>query len=124
MKADLKEVLTSLPDFEDFLKLAADIREASVNKLTIEKNIKKIEADIVREVTNNPDYFLGGKAPSFNYIDATYKYTGLDGELLPLRSNLIEATALLDELRLRMDIYKNLLEIWRTLSANERASSL
>lgn len=124
MKTDLKEVLANLPDFEQFLELAETMRITSVKKLTLEKELKEKEAEVIRTVTSDPQYFNGGKSPSFNYIDSTYRYTGFKGELLPIRAELIEATATLDHLKLKMDIYKNLLEIWRTLSANERSSSL
>lgn len=124
MKTDLKEILESLPDFEQLSELASQIREASVVKLNIEKEIKKGEAQIVKMAVTDPAFAVNGKAPPVSFIEATYKYTGFNGELIPWREKYIEACGLLEELRMRMDIYKTMFDVWRTLSANERGNTM
>lgn len=124
MKTDLKEILASLPDFDALTELAGKIRELSVKKLMIEKEIRKAESHAVLVVTGNPVWFRDGKPLPMSLVESTYKYTGLEGEILPLREQYIEACGELDELKMRMDIYKNMFDVWRTLSANERSLSL
>lgn len=124
MNSNIKEVLESIPDFSEFLNLADEISKMSLEKMFIEKNIKAREAEIVKTVTTESQYFQGGKPPSMSYIDSTYRYSGLNGELLELRGKLSEATAELERLKIRLSVYKDMLEVWRTLSANERSTSL
>lgn len=121
MKSNLEEILEKIPDFEQFLEVASEIRQASLNKMLLEKEIKAGEAKVFRKAMTDEQYQVNGKAPAVSYVDSAYKHTGLDGELLPLRESLIEATAELDELKLRLEVYKSMLDVWRTLSANERS---
>jgi hypothetical protein len=124
MKTDLKEILVNLPDFDELSNLAHKIREASVKKLMIEKDIKRAEAKVVSTVVGNSAWFRDGKPLAMSVIESTYKYTGLEGEIIPLREQYIESCGELDELRLTMDIYKNMFDVWRTLSANERSLNI
>lgn len=120
MNTNIDAVLKSIPDFEEFVKLSEEIGDLSFQKLVIEKDIKKAEANIVKEATVNTTYQIGGKTPSMSFIENTYKYTGFDGELLDLRTKLAEITATLEKRRLLLSIYRDMLDVFRTLSANER----
>ena len=124
MKENINELIKKLPDYEDFIRLAEAIESISRERARLEIAIKSKESDIVKRVTTDPVYFQGGKSPSMTYIDTAFKYTGLDGELLPLRESLASKTAEVDKLKMTMDIYKTMLDIWRTLSANERKAAL
>ena len=119
MKKNLEEAFESIPDYEEFLGLVDEIAKVSLEKMDIERAIKAKEAETVMTVNNNKDYWQNGKPPAMNFIDATYKFTGLSGELLEYRNSLAGATAELDRLKLRLSVYKDMLEVWRTLSANE-----
>lgn len=115
-----KDILKKIPDFDDMLGIIDNITELQRRKLVLDVEIKNAESDVVREVTTNPDYFQSGKQPSMSYIDATYKHRGVKDEIIPMRMELANVVADLDRLRNRLDAFKTLLEIWRTLSANER----
>lgn len=124
MKENINELIKKLPDYEDFMNLAEKIESFSKEKSMLEIKIKSRESEIVKTVTTDPAYFQMGKAPSMAYIDAAYKYAGLSNELIPMRELLADRTVQVDKLKLTMDIYRTMLDIWRTLSANERKASL
>lgn len=124
MNSNVKEIFNIIPDFEEFMKLTDEIGELSFKKMKLEKDIKAKEADVVKVVTSDQKYFSGGKPLSMSFIDSTYKYTGLDNELLQEREALADITAQLEKRKLQLAIYKDMLEVWRTLSANERSSAL
>jgi hypothetical protein len=71
-----------LPDLEKLEKLIQEINTISLEIARLSVNIKLTEADIVREVTTNPTYWINGKQPSMNYIETTYMYTGLGDGLV------------------------------------------
>ncbi|KKM93425.1 hypothetical protein LCGC14_1208570 [marine sediment metagenome] len=115
---------TELPDFDDLFKVAEKIKSFSISRLHLQIRIKKIEADTVREVTLNSKYFIKNKAPSMAYIEATYKYTGIDNELIELRHKLASLT---NELEYKKNVFlvmRDMISIYQTVSANARASLL
>lgn len=115
-----KDVLSKIPDFDDMMKIIDEITELQRRKLVLDVEIKTAESNVVREVTTNPDYFQSGKQPSMAYIDATFKHRGIADEIIPMRMELANVVSELDKLKNQLDAFKSLLEIWRTLSANER----
>lgn len=124
MNTNLREIFSSIPDFDEFMKLVDEIGFLSFNKMSLEKDIKTAEANVVRECITSDKYFQGGKPPSMSYIESTYKYTGLNNEILPLRERYADLSAQLDKRKLQLSVYRDMLEVWRTLSANERSTSL
>jgi hypothetical protein len=121
MEITAAEILKKLPDFSDLVTIADDIAATIVEKLMLDKEIKQEEARIIKEVMTNPVYLIGGKIPSMTLIGSTYAYTGFSGELIPVREKLILATAKLEKLKSRLDLYKEFLSMWRSLNASERA---
>jgi hypothetical protein len=122
MKGTPEEVLKAIPDFEEFTKLAEEISALMYKKLSLDAQIKDGESNVFKIASTDEKYLQGGKAPSSTAIDNTFKYPGLNGELLPLRNELAKATAELEGKRLQYDIYKQMVEIWRTLSSNQRTA--
>jgi hypothetical protein len=112
----------TLPDFDDMASLSEKIGDTLKKKLILELEIQLAEADIVKEVTTNADFFVNGKAPSMNLIDATYKFKGLQGELFPKRIAVAELTADVERYRRLYSILHDKIEVWRTQSANDRSS--
>jgi hypothetical protein len=102
----------TLPDFEEMQGLIQRIREKSVEVSKLDIQIKFLEAMTFRAGKEQ------GMAVSF--IDNAYKVTGFNNEILPLRERLGESTAELNALRHELDLDKSLIEVWRTISANER----
>jgi hypothetical protein len=124
MKDNIKEILKALPDFEDLMKLATEISNLMYLKMSIDAEIKVGEAKVFQETSTNPKYLIGGKLPTTSYVNETFKYTGLENELIPTRDRLAKTIAALEEKKLQMDIYKTMIEVWRTLSSNERSATL
>ena len=124
MKGSPEEVLKAIPDFEEFTKLAEEITALMYKKLSLDTQIKDGESIVFRVASTEERFFQGGKPPSSTAIDNTYKYPGLAGELLPLRQELAKATADLEGKKLQYDIYKQMVEIWRTLCSNQRTAGL
>lgn len=120
MKSSVKEVLESIPDFDDFLKLADEIGDLSFKKMQMDNVIKTKEATIVATAMTDVKYFVSGKQPSMSFIENTYKQVGFDGELINDRSILADITATLEKRKIQLSIYRDMLEVFRTLSANER----
>ncbi len=119
-----KQVLEKLPDYSDLMELTEEIAKVSAKKLFLDNKIRAMESDVVLRVTKDQSFFQNGKPPSMSFIDVTYRFTGINNEIIPLRDELAEYICKLDSLKIRMDVYKQLFEIWRTLSANERHVAL
>lgn len=117
-----KQVLEKLPDYSDLMELTEEIAKVSAKKLFLDNKIKAMESEVVLRVTKDQSFYQNGKPPSMSFIDVTYRFTGINNEIIPLRDELASYTCKLDSLKIRMDVYKQLFEIWRTLSANERVS--
>ena len=112
----------SLPDFEDMYSTIDKIKEYSLKKLAKELEIKAQVSKVVAEVMTNPQYFLNGKAPSMNFVEKTYFFSGLDGELLPLRDDLAGIVSTLEHLKLKFSLDNSMIDVWRTMEANKRRS--
>ena len=112
------------PDFEDVMKIVERIRELSLASAILENKIKFTESEIVVEATANEKYFINGKPPSMTYINSTYKVTGFDNELKKMRQDLVEMQSELEYRKNLLGVQKDKLEVWRTESANQRASVL
>jgi|SRR3990172_12777974 len=121
MKSNLKDILESIPDFEDFMKLASEIAELSLKKMQLENIIRAKESKAVTQVNIDQGYWMNGKPPSMSYIESTYKYTGVDGKLVEDRSKLAETTAMLEKKKIQLSIYRDMINLFQTVSANERS---
>lgn len=124
MNSNLKELAESIPDFDEMINLADEIGELSFKKMQLENRIKAEESAIVAKVYSDVKYYVGGKPPSMSFIESTYKYTGLDGQLTQKREELAYVTSILEKSKLRLYIYKDMLEVFRTVSANERSVAI
>jgi hypothetical protein len=114
--------MTQLPDFDDLQRLIENIGYLSLEKEKLAIDIMMAEANIVRTCTTDAKYFANGKPPTMSFLDATYKQTGFDGELVPLRHQLARVTASLEVMRKTYDLTKNRIEVWRSEQATQRAA--
>lgn len=117
-------IITNPPDFDDVMEIIDRIRELSVESMLLSNKIKFMESDIVQKATEDTKYFVSGKPPSMTYVNSTYKVTGFDGELKELRNELAEIESELEYRKNLFSLKKDMLEVWRTESANQRASVL
>lgn len=114
----------TLPTFEELSDLVETIVSLHARKSILDVEIRDAESKVYREATFNPDNFIGGKPPSMTFIENAWKYNGIDGEIGGLRREIADVVTQLDAAKLRLDIYKMVIDIWRTNSANERYTTL
>jgi len=112
-----------LPDFDDMAKMIDNIYETSLKKMMLDLEIHAKEAEIVRISMADEKYFVNGKVPSVAYLEATVKFTGIDGELVEMRKALSETSASLERFRLLYELMTKKIEVWRSQTANERVAS-
>ena len=124
MNNSSESLLKTMPDFADMLALAEEIKNVSVVKLRTELEIKEMEAKVFQVAMTEEDFKVNGKFPAVSYINETYKHTGITGEIIPKRMMLAEVTSELDMLKRRFSMFEQMLDVWRTLCANERSASL
>lgn len=118
MKANLKDILEAIPDFDDFMELAEEIREFSFRKMQLENQIKENEASTFKQAMQIPND--EGKLPSASFVTNAYLHTGLYGEIIPMRDELAAVSSQLDKKKIQLSIYRDMMELFRTVSANER----
>jgi len=112
----------NIPDFEDMINVSERIRELSLEKVKLELSIDDSFAKTVVQLTTNPEYYINNKPPSMVFIKSTYGFSGLDGKLYELRVQLGTAEVELEYLKNKLNIYRDMIDVWRTISANKRAS--
>ena len=113
-----------IPDFDDMLSLAELIGKLTSRKILLDVEIKIGEADVAKTANTNEKYFVNGKPPSMTFVDSTYGYTGFDGELIPKRRELADVVAELETAKLRFDVFRMQIDVYRTEAANQRATTL
>jgi hypothetical protein len=120
MKSNLKEIIEAIPDFEDFMKLADEIANLSYNKMQLENGIKAKEAETFRTAMSQP--LENGKLPSASFVTNAYVHTGFNGELLAEREKLAYVQSALENKKIQLSIYRDMINLFQTVSANERSS--
>ena len=117
-----------LPDFDDMMKLASEIGNTKTQLMFKEATLEMMLAEITQRVTTNPDYFIGGKAPSNAHIQSTYHILGENTAqremLIEFRVAIANLTGKLKEDEALFKVYQEMINVWRTQSANERGAYL
>ncbi|MEM4134560.1 MAG: hypothetical protein QXV73_05125 [Candidatus Micrarchaeia archaeon] len=108
--------LVDLPDIQEIEKVIDEIYRISKEIARLKLEIKVLEAKTILELVNTSD----GKAPSMNFIQSTFAVTGKNDELIELRAKLASLETKLKYYENKYDMYKMIVDIWRTQSANER----
>jgi hypothetical protein len=103
-------------------RLAILIGNLTKETLDLEVDIKSREAIVVRIVTSEPKYFRDGKVLPMNVIEATYRYTGLEDELLPLRKQYAEKCGDLEKTRKMFMVCQDKIKVFQTESSNMRGA--
>lgn len=120
----MSEIRINLPDFDDMVGIAEQIKEQNQLKADLEHQIKLGESEVYRTTAADLAYYQGGKPPSVAFVKATYEFTGLTGDLVPLRKQLGEVEVELAYLEQMFDIMKIQVDLYRTEAANKRMTSL
>lgn len=121
METNSKKLLEAIPDFREFMVLSEEIKQLYYNKMLVENEIKQLESDNFKEVMTNPAYFINGKIPPVSYYENAFKFSGLNGEIASLRSQLATVVSSLDSKRMQYDIYKQMIEMYKSATFQERA---
>lgn len=102
----------NLPDFEDLYTLINTIKVQAVLVAKLKLQIKVLEKVV----------FVRGREEGLpvTHVTNAFKTTGFDNEILPLRDDLAVAEAELEFQENTLDLHKSKIEVWRTVSANER----
>ena len=109
-----------LPDADLMFKSIEAMAELTLRKTALEIKIREQESAIAKEAVTDSSRFISGKPASMAFMKQTYLFTGFDGELIPLRTELAGIEAELEREKLRHDLNRKLYDVWRTQSANER----
>lgn len=120
METNSKKVLEALPDFQDYMNLAREIKAISFEKMVMENKIKSKEAETFKIVMTEPKYFIAGKAVSVSYFENAYKFSGLDGELITMREHLADLVSELELKRSQFEIYSRMHDLFKTLVYQEK----
>jgi hypothetical protein len=115
-----------LPDFDDMLGVAEEIGLLKTRIALNKANLEKLEALITQSASTDPQYFINDKPPSMTYIKSHYHVLGLNdatkSKLDELRSQISEDEGKLKESELLFEVYRSMIDVWRTQSANQRGA--
>jgi len=115
-----------LPDFDDLVELAGEIGKLKKELLLSKAQLDYLKANITEKVTSDNHYFVKGKPPSMSYIESHYHNLGYNKEtkenLLKLQTKIAQTEGDLKEKELLFEIYRAMIDVWRTESANRRGS--
>jgi len=115
-----------LPDFDDLITLANEIGQLKSTLMLEKAELEQLKALITEKVTSEPEYFVAGKPASMTFIRSNYHVLGIDEKTKTQLRDFIIAIANNDgELRrkeLLFDVYRAMIDVWRTESANKRGA--
>lgn len=111
-----------LPDFEDLARSIDTISQLALEKSVLDITIKEMECNVFKIAITDEKYLQQGKIPSTAHIENTYRYTGLNNEILPYRLKLAKVSSELEKQRLSFELMKDKIEIWRSEQATKRIS--
>ena len=115
-----------LPDFDDMIALASEIGMLKSGLLVTKGKLAILKAEITNTVTTNEAYFVRGKPPSMTFIENSYHNLGINEktrlELADLKKIIAKNEGALREKELLFDVYRAMIDVWRTESANKRGA--
>lgn len=117
-----------LPDFDDMIKLAKEIGSKKTRIMLLEAGLDALLAEITQTTTTDEKYFVGGKPPSVAFIKENYHVLGLNDEhkatIINLKFDIANLTGELKADENLFKVYQEIINVWRTQSANERGAYL
>lgn len=113
---------TRLPDFDDMFAIAREIERLTLSKLKLEVEISERESEAIEY--HIAYTLVNGKVPSMEYAKLVFKPVGLKDVLVPLRNKLASVRSELEGKKTVFEIYKAMIGVWQTESANKRAVTL
>jgi len=122
MKGDLIMAVTA-PDFDEYFNIVNEIRKLMLEVLNLEIDIKTLESSTLHQGYTNPKWYVDDKPLPVTMLDKGVRYTGFENEILPLRKKLAEVETDLEYYKNKLKVYHDMVEVYRTESANERSLS-
>lgn len=117
-----------LPDFDDMIKLASKIGNEKTQIMLAESKMEMLLAWITDTVTRGEQFWINGKPPSNAHITDTYHVLGIDEDsrkqLFELKTEIANITGELKTDENLFKVYQEMINVWRTQSANERGAYL
>ncbi len=101
-----------LPDFDRMFELIEEIKRLQIEVSKIDLKLKYEESIIFREGKE--------QGHSVAFIENALKIPGVNNELLETRSYLAEKEAELAAKKHELLLYRDIIEVWRTIQANNR----
>jgi hypothetical protein len=120
METNSKKVLAALPDFQDYMQLAEEIKRLSLEKMLTENTIRAREAEAFQKVMTDSKFFVNGKPVSVSFFDNAFKFAGIDGNLLTLREHLADMVSELELKRSQFEVYGKMHDLFKTLVYQEK----
>lgn len=118
--------IENLPDFDELIALTGEIGGLKTTLMVDKASLLRLEAEITERVTNLPQYHVGGKPASMAYIKSHYHILGCDKgterELGKLKNTIAQNEGRLREKDLLFQVYRDMIDVWRTESANKRGA--
>lgn len=114
--------VTRLPDFDEMFNVVNVIRDLTYQKLILDAEISEGESEVIEY--NMAHKKVNGKYASMEYAKLVWKPVGLNGKLVVKRKELASVESKLAEAKALFDVYKSMIAVWQTESANKRAVSL
>ena len=111
-----------LPDFDEMFGVTHTIKDLTYRKLILEAEISEGESEVIEQNMKNKK--VNGKYASMEYAKLVWKPIGVNGKLTPLRRELAKVESELAEAKALFDVYKSMIAVWQTDSANKRSVSL
>lgn len=117
-----------IPDFSEFEELTRQAAMLQGKLYLLKHQLRMFEAELITTAMLNKDYWREGKRPTVSYCERVVMAIGNTEEdtkrLLHFREGIAKTT---EELQLALgmiELMKNRLELYRTMSANERKGYL
>ena len=103
----------NLPDFDELYTLIGEIKDKAIDVAKLKLKIKVLEKGV----------FVKGREDGLpvSHIENSYKHTGFKDEIMPYRLDLAEMEATLNWMENTLSLHRSKIEVWRTVSANERS---
>lgn len=109
-----------LPDVDRMFELIDKSERLSMESSILKVELEFNESAIALEAISNEKYFVNGKPPAMSFLETTWLRTGFNNELMEKRLKLATMLSELDTIKMKLNLYNKLIDLYRTQSANER----
>jgi len=117
-----------IPDFDELEELAEKASQAKSRSISLDHQIKALEAQYIVEALNHREYWQEGKKPTITYCDKVVRQIGNTEEererLAELREEQSNQEELYHYYSSLIEIRRDKLALYRTESANKRKAFL